>query len=190
MAVNFFFRFTGLAPGGITGLSIVFSTILGVPIDIMSVSISLPLLALGMIILGKNFGIKTLYITLMTPLFMRIIPALHITAALNKWHPILELIVAALLGGVLVGSSIGIALNRSCATGGTDLIALLLKYFLSFLKLSHILLVLDGFVVVASGVINNNLLIAVFSFISLLIIIKTIAFFTQNKLFAPKLEQA
>lgn len=110
------------------------------------------------------------------------------TAGLYKINQVLALSVAAILGGLLVGSSIGIALNRSCATGGTDLIALLLKHYLKYLKLSHILLALDGFVVLASGVINDDWVIAVFSFISLLIIIKTIAFFTEKRLFAPKLQ--
>lgn len=155
----------------------------------MTLVISLPLLAIGVLILGKDFGLKTLYITFMAPFFMRIIPAINITAGIKEVNPVLELIVSALAGGLLVGTAIGIALNRSCATGGTDLIALLIQHFFKFLVLSHILLVLDGFVVVASGVINHDPMIAIFSFISLLIIIRTITFFTQKKLVSPKIEQ-
>ena len=41
MAVNLIFSFTGLAPGGITGLCIIFSTITGISVDIMTLCLSL-----------------------------------------------------------------------------------------------------------------------------------------------------
>ncbi len=59
VAVNFFFTSTdGLAPGGITGLSLVCSTVFGIPVSTMSLCISIPLLILSTIVLGKSFGIK------------------------------------------------------------------------------------------------------------------------------------
>lgn len=181
MAVNLIFKSTGLAPGGITGLSIIFSTITGIPIEYMTLSISVPLLILAVIFLGKSFGIKTLYITLATPICMHIVPTLHITKGLGNINNILELIVAAIVGGLLVGTAIGIALNHDCATGGTDLIALLIKHFIKIFKVPVILLFLDGFVVIASGIISKNIMIAVFSFISLMIIIQTIKYLTTPK---------
>lgn len=184
LAVNFFFSSTGLAPGGITGLSIVCSSIFGIDVSTMSLCISIPLLILSTIVLGKSFGIKTLYITLATPLFMKIIPTIAITESLADIHPIVELLVAGALGGILVGGAIGIALNHDCATGGTDVIALLIQHVFKFLKLSMILFVLDGSVVVTSGIITNSIFISVFSFLSLLVIIKTISFVTEKKLTA------
>ena len=71
---------------------------------------------------------------------MRLIPSIPITEGLKNIHPILELAIAALVGGLLVGAAIGIALNRECATGGTDLIALLIQHFIKALKVPHILL--------------------------------------------------
>lgn len=184
VAVNFFFTSTGLAPGGITGLSLVCSTVFGIPVSTMSLCISIPLLILSTIVLGKSFGIKTLYITLATPLFMKLIPSIHTTKFLLDIHPLLELAVAGLLGGLLVGAAIGIALNHACATGGTDVIALLIQYVFKFLKVSVILFFLDGSVVIASGVITQNALISVFSFLSLMVIIQTISFVTKHKLSA------
>ena len=184
LAVNFFFAATGLAPGGITGLSLVCSSIFGIPISTMSLCISIPLLLLSTIVLGKSFGIKTLYITLLTPLFMNLLPMIHMTQFFYDIHPILELIIAGLLGGVLVGTAIGIALNHACATGGTDVIALLIQHIFKFLKVSVILFFLDGSVVIASGIITQNILISVFSFVSLMVIIQTISFVTRHQLTA------
>ena len=181
LAVNLVFKSTGLAPGGITGLAIIFSTVSGIPIQYMTLCISIPLFIMAVIFLGKSFGIKTLYITLVTPVCMIIVPTIHITKFFATINPLLELAIAAIIGGLLVGASVGVALNNDCATGGTDLIALLLQHFVKFLKVPVILLFLDGFVVVASGIISKNIMIAIFSFISLMIIIQTIKFIISKK---------
>lgn len=181
LAVNCIFQSTGLAPGGITGLAIICSLITKIPVSYMTLCISIPLLVLGTLLLGKSFGIKTLYITLATPLCMKLVPYVDFSALLSELPEILALFLAAILGGLLVGTAIGIALNHDCATGGTDLIALLIQHFFRFLKLSAILFVLDGSVVIASGAISGNVMIAVFSLLSLFIIIHTIKFVTSRK---------
>lgn len=181
LAVNCIFQSTGLAPGGITGLAIICSLITKIPVSYMTLCISIPLLVLGTLLLGKSFGIKTLYITLATPVCMKLVPYVDFAGLLSGIPNILTLLFAAVLGGLLVGAAIGIALNHDCATGGTDLIALLIQHFFRFLKLSAILFVLDGSVVIASGVISGDFLIAVFSLLSLFIIIHTIKFVTSRK---------
>ncbi|MFH8012405.1 YitT family protein [Clostridioides difficile] len=171
LAVNFFFAEHTLAPGGITGLSVVLSTFLSIPVENISLGISMPLLVMGLLFLGKGFGIKTLYITLMGPLFLKVIPQTHITD---------NLLVAGVIGGLLVGTAIGIAIIRGCSTGGTDLVAMLINKVIKFLKLPVILFMLDGFIIVASGIISKNFMISIYSLISLLLIIKTIGFVTTK----------
>ncbi|HBG5345520.1 TPA: YitT family protein [Clostridioides difficile] len=171
LAVNFFFAEHTLAPGGITGLSVVLSTFLSIPVENISLGISMPLLVMGLLFLGKGFGIKTLYITLMGPLFLKVIPQTHITD---------NLLVAGVIGGLLVGTAIGIAIVRGCSTGGTDLVAMLINKVIKFLKLPVILFMLDGFIIVASGIISKNFMISIYSLISLLLIIKTIGFVTTK----------
>ncbi|HCQ5655697.1 TPA: YitT family protein [Clostridioides difficile] len=171
LAVNFFFAEHTLAPGGITGLSVVLGTFLSMPVENISLGISMPLLVMGLLFLGKGFGIKTLYITLMGPLFLKVIPQTHITD---------NLLVAGVIGGLLVGTAIGIAIIRGCSTGGTDLVAMLINKVIKFLKLPVILFMLDGFIIVASGIISKNFMISIYSLISLLLIIKTIGFVTTK----------
>lgn len=180
LAVNLFFSSTGLAPGGITGLSIVCSSIFQIDVSTMSLCISIPLLILSTLVLGKSFGVKTLYITLASPLFMKVIPAFALTAPLARLHPIIELVGAGMIGGLLVGTAIAIALNHDCATGGTDVIALLIQHVCRRLPLSVILFVLDGSVVIISGIITNSIFISVFSLFSLIVIIKTIRLVTKK----------
>lgn len=180
-AVNCFFQCTGLAPGGITGLAIIFSLITKIPVSAMTLCISVPLLILATLLLGKSFGIKTLYITLITPICMKLVPMVDLYTSFSSVPQLVIQIIAAVAGGLLVGTAIGIALNHDCATGGTDVIALLIQHFFKFLKLSAILFVLDGSVVIASGFISGDFMIAVLSLFSLFIIINTIKFTTSLK---------
>lgn len=181
IAVNVFFQSTGLAPGGITGLAIIFSLITHIPVSYMSLMISIPLLILATILLGKGFGIKTLYITLITPVCMGLVPMVDLSALFSEMPWFIAPLIAAIAGGVLVGAAVGIALNRQCATGGTDVIALLIQYVFRFLKVPTILFCLDGSVVVASGIISGNAWIAGFSLFSLFIIMQTIRKVTAHK---------
>ncbi len=171
LAVMLFFKEHLLAPGGITGMSIVVNAITGFPVEYVSLGISGPLLIMGILFLGKSFGIKTLYITLTAPLFLKIIPQTHVTD---------NLLLAGVLGGLLVGISIGIAIVRGCATGGTDLLAMLINKVFKKMKLPVILFILDGIVVIGSGLISKNYMVSLYSLISLFVIINSIGFITKR----------
>ncbi len=171
LAVMLFFKEHTLAPGGITGMSIVVNALTGFPVEFVSLGISVPLLIMGVLFLGKNFGIKTLYITLTMPLFLKIVPQTHVTS---------NLLLAGITGGLLVGISIGIAIIRGCATGGTDLLAMLIHKVLTKPKLPVILFILDGIVIIGSGLISRNYMVSLYSLISLFVIIKSIDFITRR----------
>lgn len=171
VTVNLFFMHTDLAPGGLTGLAIILSIITGIPLEYMSLIVSVPLLVLGMIFIGSKFGIKTLYITLMIPLFIKIVPNVNLMAGLPF---IIQLIIAMIVGGLLIGLSIGIALRHNCATGGTDLLAVLIKKVIKVGEIPTIVFICDGLIIIFSGFIAKNILVSLFSFLTLMIIIPTI----------------
>lgn len=181
LAVNWIFVFTGLAPGGITGMAIILSTITSIPVSTMTLCISVPLLLLSFFILGTSFGFKTVFVIIMNPLMMALIPELDITGIFATIHPLVQQTVSALLGGILVGLAVGLALNHEGATGGTDVIALLIHHYVPKIKVQTILFLLDGIVVVLSGVISKDIMVAVFSLISLVVINRVITWFTSHE---------
>lgn len=171
IVVNFLFMHDGLAPGGITGLSLVLSTLTKIEVSTMSLIVSVPLLVISTVVLGKGFGIKTLAIILLTPLWMRILPQVHLLGALPE---IPQWIISGVVGGILIGTSIYLAIKSDAATGGTDVLALLIQKLIPNVKLSNIILVLDGIIIVSTAMIHKNILLAVFSFISLYVITQTL----------------
>lgn len=164
-AVKFFFGSHSLAPGGTTGLAIILSSLTKIPVQYITISISLPLLILATLLLGKSFGVKTLFVTICTPTVMGLIPYYEVTSSV---------ILSALLGGVCVGAAIANCLMLGAATGGTDTISLLIRLLLKRVPLRLIMFAVDGSVILVSGLISRNFMIAVYSLLSLLVILTVI----------------
>ncbi len=172
VAVQLFFKEVAFTPGGVTGLSIVLSALTSIEVEVVSLMISIPLLILGTVILGSQFGMKTLVVTLLIPLFLNLIPQRGISD---------NLIVISLVGGILVGLSISLAIWRKCATGGTDIIAMLIHKCLPRIKVSVALFVVDMTIVLCSWLISGSYVTAIYSALSLGVIIITIQW-SQKKL--------
>lgn len=177
VVVNFFFMHDGLAPGGITGLALVLSTLLKVEVSTMSLMISLPLLIISTLVLGKGFGIKTLIIILLTPLWMRVLPKYPLLVSLPN---LLEWTISGIVGGLLIGFSIYLAIISDAATGGTDVMALLIQKKLKQVPLSRIILALDGIIIVSTAAIHQEVLLALFSFGSLFVITRVLNYMLKK----------
>lgn len=175
--VNCFFMFNHLAPGGITGLSLVVSSVTHIDISIISLSISIPMLIISTFVMGRNFGVKTVFVVLMTPLFMRIVPKVWL---LKSLPPVLELLVSAIIGGFLIGTSISFALKSNAATGGTDVLALLVQKLIPKVPLPRIVFMLDGLIILSTTILHKNIYLGIFSFVSLGVIVNTIKFHMKN----------
>ena len=108
-----------LAPGGVSGISIMLSRFTPIPTGTWILIINIPLLVFGWWKLGRKFIIKTCYATVMTSLF---------TNLLSTIPPVTnDLICAVVLGGIAVGTGIGLVFRAGGTTGGMDIIVKLLR---------------------------------------------------------------
>lgn len=129
VGVNLFIVPVGLYSGGVVGLSQVLRTVLaqraalpaGVDIaGILYFLLNVPMLFLGWRELGRGFLVRTLICVGASSLFLSIIPA--------PAPPILdERLAACVVGGILCGFALGLALTCGCSTGGLDIIGLCLS---------------------------------------------------------------
>lgn len=139
VGVYFFKIPNGFATGGVSGISTIFGAVFKVFTQAQWMTlINILLLILGFILLGKANGIKTVFCSLLfsglTMVCEKFIP---LYSPLTD-QPLLELIYAMLL------TSIGSAMifNSGASSGGTDIMALILKKFTS-LDVGKSLLVVD-----------------------------------------------
>jgi uncharacterized membrane-anchored protein YitT (DUF2179 family) len=135
----YFFKFpNNFAFGGVTGFATVISALTHWSASEFTTIVNTVLLVAGFLFLGRSFGIKTVYATLMMSLFLYFLERLYpITRPLTR-EPLLELIFAILLPSV--GSAL--LFNTGASSGGTDIIAMILKRYTS-LNIGTVLLMVD-----------------------------------------------
>ena len=113
--------------GGVTGLSIVLSK--AIPFEVAPSTINLVinaiLMILGIAVLGKEFAGKTMYVTVLSTVSISLLDKLaFITEPLTN-QPMLEFVFAVGIPGV----ASAILFNMDASSGGTDIIAMILKKY-------------------------------------------------------------
>ncbi len=122
----FFLMPSNLAVGGANGLAIVINNFLPVlPVGIIMIGINLILFVIAFILIGKAFGVKTIYSSFAVSLIIFV---------LEKLVPVTEPLVGdialeLIFGIIIAGSGMGIVFNQNASTGGTDITAKILHKF-------------------------------------------------------------
>ena len=150
MAVGiYFFKFANnFTFGGITGIAVLVAKFLPISASDFSFVVNILLLIIGWIVLGKSFAEKTAYSTILLSVSLSLLERIyHMSHPLTN-EPLLELIFAILLPAL--GSAI--LFNIGASSGGTDVIAMILKKYTSVdigkgLMISDLIFTLAGFLV-------------------------------------------
>ena len=145
----YFFKFpNNFSTGGVSGISVILGHYFpsATPGDFV-MGINMALLLVGFLVFGKGFGIKTAVVsTLMSAMIWvleRVLPMDHPMTS----QPLMELIFAVSLPAV--GSAI--LFNLDASTGGTDIVAMVLRKFTS-LNIGNALMISDGIITVMACV--------------------------------------
>ena len=124
----YFFKFPNhFAFGGVTGFSTVFSQLLHCSASTFTTAANYALLVLGFIFLGKSVGVRTVYATIVMSVSLQALDALVPMHGTLTDQPMLELVFAIMLPAI--GSAI--LFNIDASSGGTDVIAMILKKYTS-----------------------------------------------------------
>ena len=123
----YFFKFPNhFSTGGVTGIAIVLGHYIpSVTPGTMVTIINVALLALGFAVLGKSFGIRTVYASLLMSGLLQLLEAVCPLEAPMTSPPLMELLFA--VGLPAVGSAI--LFNLDASSGGTDILAMILRKY-------------------------------------------------------------
>ena len=147
--------------GGITGLGQIINYLLPwAPIGTVVIILNVPLFILGWKFLGGHILISSLYAMFISSVF---IDVLHLLYQFKPMDPML----ACIFGGVLMGGSLGVVFLQGATTGGTDLVARLLKLRFAWLPMGKILLGVDLSVILAVAAVFGNLSSALYGIVAL-----------------------
>lgn len=119
--------------GGVTGISLLTSSLTGWNLSYLIAIINIPFIILGYKIIGKGFAIKTAFAILALSLALVFLPFMPIT------H---EKILIAFFGGFFLGGGIGLAIRGGCVIDGTEVLALYLSRRTQF-TVGNIILILN-----------------------------------------------
>ncbi|MEG0050858.1 MAG: YitT family protein [Terrisporobacter sp.] len=170
LGINMFFAPHTIAPGGLSGLSVVLSKISGLSVSTIMLMLGIPLVGFSIKILGKKNSIKTLIGMLLLSF------CINVTSPFSAITVTDDVLLSAITGAILLGLGLGIVFRVDGSTGGTDLIALMINKAIPSIPLSKCLVFIDGLVVLSSGIVNQNLETGLYSAISLYVIVKMVDF--------------
>lgn len=154
-------RFTDpnhLAPGGVTGISIILSRFTPVSTGTWIALLNIPILLYGMRRFGLRFTVSTMYAIALVSFFTNIFSSYG--AATD------DILLSALSGGVLSALSIGMIFRVGATTGGMDIIIKALRLRMPHLKTGVLFFVADAVIVVLSGILFRDLEAAMYAEIS------------------------
>ena len=120
----YFFKFpNNFSFGGVSGISIILNRLLPWSAGSYNLVINLLLLVVGFLFIGRNFAVKTVYVSLVSSFTLSLLEKLCPMSAPLTNEPVLELIFAIVLPAV----SAAIMFNVGASSGGTDIVAMVRK---------------------------------------------------------------
>ena len=160
---NWFYVPNDIAFGGITGVGQIINAILPwAPIGTVVIILNIPLFILGWRLLGGHLLLSSLYAMAVSSVFIDIVNSIW------TFEP-MDSMLACVFGGVLMGASLGMVFQQGATTGGTDLIARLLKLKITWLPMGKLLIATAMVVIVASAIAFGSVYSALYGVVALYI---------------------
>ncbi len=195
ISMNLFLIPYKLAPGGVSGLSTVIFYVIGsaIPVGMLMLFFNIPLFLTGYKSRGRQFLFRSLYgavilsvmIDATWPFFNRLIHEYLIR--FDETMAVPDLLLNALIGGLIMGFGLGIILKEDATTGGTDLGAAILKKLFPKFSVGQYLLFLDGCVILFATIAFRSVKLGLYAALSLYISTKTIDAYLEGLNFAKSL---
>jgi len=133
----------GLVTGGVSGIAIIVKNRFGVPLWVMNTALNVPLFLVSYRLKGWTFIKRTLTATAALSLSLYLLPEMPLLTD--------DLFLAALFGGLLSGVGAGLVFVCHATTGGTDMLAALIRRWLPQYSIAQIMQVLDAAIVIAGA---------------------------------------
>ena len=141
--------------GGVSGLGAVIQYATGFNISYSFFLINSVLLLIGLKVLGKSFGTKTVFAVIVVSLLLKFIPNLIPEVFINEFAHENGKLTCALFGGALSGVGIALTFSQGGSSGGTDIIALVINKYRS-ISPGKILVSLDILIISSSLLIPSD----------------------------------
>lgn len=150
-----------LAPGGASGLAILISYFTGIKTGTIILILNIPLIISGVRAFGKEFLYGTMFAIFINSIFVNLFEEFP--------APLHDMFLASVCGGTLDAVSLGIILRQGGTTGGTDIVAKILRKKMPQFEMGKLFILVDMVVVALSAFVFGNIENAIYSAICVVI---------------------
>lgn len=151
LAFSFFLDPIELVIGGSTGLSTILKHQFGWDTAITVFIINTVLLIIGLFLLGKEFFLKTVYSTIILPVYISVFNFIYSLLTPNKQLLINDSMLVILFSSLIMGLGIGLVLKQGGTTGGTEVPQKILYKYLH-MPFSVSLFFIDGIIILLGAI--------------------------------------
>ena len=160
VAISLFLDPNNIAPGGVTGISILVNRFTKIPTGTVNMMINIPIVLLGFRRFGWRFICSTMYVLALITIFIN---SLAVYGAVTD-----DLLIAAVLGGALIGVALALVFKAGATTGGIDIIVKVVRTKRRHIKTNILFLAFDSMVILASWMVFQDLTVAFYAGIAVI----------------------
>lgn len=159
-AISLFLDPNDIAPGGVTGISILVNRFTAIPTGTINLIFNIPIVLLGLWKFGWRFICSTMYVLALITVFIN---AFSSYGALTD-----DLLIASVIGGALIGVALALVFKAGATTGGIDIIIKVVRTKRKHIKTNILFLAFDSMVILASWIVFQNLTVAFYAGIAVM----------------------
>ncbi len=156
-----------ITSGGMTGVSSLLYYAFDLRVGLTYLVMNAILIVLGIKVLGRSFALKTVYATLVLSFFLSLLEGLVSEPIVD------EHFMSAVVGGILAGAGVGLAISQGGSTGGTDIIAMIVNKYRN-ISPGRIILYLDIIIISSSFLVFQSIEKMVYGYVSMAVVAYTI----------------
>ncbi len=167
--INWFLAPFGIVTGGISGIGIILratsQALIGfeIPLWLTNIVLNIPLFSISIKQRGLGFAKKSMFAVLSLSLWLSLIEYLP-----NPFLATQDLLVAGLFGGALAGIGIGLVLRSGASTGGTDMLAAIIRFRHPRFPIAQLMMGIDSAILIA-GLFTFGVNMAVYAILAVLV---------------------
>ena len=176
IGIDLFLVPSKLSTGGFSGIGTVLYYLWRIPVGTTTIILNIPLFVLAFLKLGKRFTLKTILGTSSLSYFLHVF---------EKIRPITnDKVLAFIYGSILVGVGTAVVLKARGSTGGSDLLASIIRAYKRNVKTGTLIIILDTIVVAINVIFFKDIEIALYSALAIYIMGKILDIFFEGIDFA------
>jgi uncharacterized membrane-anchored protein YitT (DUF2179 family) len=160
----------GLVGGGVTGVSAIIYYATGFPISYSFFIINTILLAIALKVMGKTFGVKTIFAIVVTTIFFKVIPGVIPEELIRDIAIDNGKLLSAIIGGACAGAGIAVTFTQGGSSGGTDIIALMINKYRNIspgrlILMMDIIIIASSLLIPTEGSLGSRVAIVIYGYV-------------------------